>query len=143
MSELCSAGLESTYSLYPFLSQLLCVLELEEAGAEVSLPSQDLPFLQDWKQRLPFLDSDFQFVEPILTLRCSVLHCLLSSATSTSEGAGGFPHLSDRRTMESVFAALTDTLLTLSTLAQEASKYQVGGRIPCCMLCCHDPDTAH
>lgn len=36
IGSLCSSGLESTYSLYPSLSKLLCLLELEEAGSEVT-----------------------------------------------------------------------------------------------------------
>ena len=36
IGSLCSSGLESAYSLYPSLSKLLCLLELEEAGSEVN-----------------------------------------------------------------------------------------------------------
>ena len=36
ISSLVSSGLESAYSLYPSLSQLLCLLEIEEAGSEAT-----------------------------------------------------------------------------------------------------------
>ena len=218
IGSLCSSGLESAYSLYPSLSKLLCLLELEEAGSEVNrlgfltfvceemkfcvprtcsvsrsvvfptpmhayilhihhtlthahlhpthytlghthmhshshiqihtpshphithyahIPSHththwcssvsvaDPTFLSDWKKRLPYIkDSDFQFVEPVLALRSSILHSLLRrTAVECAQEASPPIHL--RRKVERVFGGLTDTLLTQARLAREAGRYQV------------------
>ena len=108
--------------MYPSLGRLLSLLELEEAGN-----SADLRFLADWKQRMPYMDSDFQFVEPVLALRSSVLHGLLvrSSHEGSSEQGGELP-VEIRRKREGLFAALTETLLTQARMAREAGRYQVG-----------------
>lgn len=125
---LCSTGLESTYSLYPFLSKLLCLVELEEASGmrEATQSNEDsLPFLKDWKERLLLLDNDFQFVEPVLSLRCAVLHSLLQSYASEVKSRVS-PPVALRRKTECVFEALTQTLLTQTRLARDATKFQVG-----------------
>ena len=108
--------------MYPSLGRLLSLLELEEAGS-----SSDLHFLVDWKQRLPYMDSDFQFVEPVLALRSSVLHGLLVRSSHEGNSAEGeeLP-VEIRRKREGLFAALTETLLTQARMAREAGQYQVG-----------------
>lgn len=129
---LCSTGLESTYSLYPSLSKLLSLLELEEASQSTlsnhtPSSSQDmtLEFLKDWTERLPYLDSDFQFIEPVLALRHSVLHCLLQAASKEVKGHRE-ENVTARRKVEGLFGAVRDNLLTQARLAREAGKYQVG-----------------
>ena len=58
VQSLWSTGLESTYGLYPYLSKLLCLLEIEEASvARVSAQDHahllnDLSFLQDIEECL-------------------------------------------------------------------------------------------
>ena len=90
-----------------------------------SISSADPTFLSDWKKRLPYIkDSDFQFVEPVLALRSSILHSLLRrTAVECAQEASPPIHL--RRKMERVFGGLTDTLLTRARLAREAGRYQV------------------
>ena len=90
-----------------------------------SIPSADPTFLSDWKKRLPYIkDSDFQFVEPVLALRSSILHSLLRRTTMECAQETSPPiHL--RRRVERVFGGLTDTLLTRARLAREAGRYQV------------------
>ena len=123
---LCSTGLESTYSVYPFLSKLLCLVEMEEASKtrEAALKEDDLFFLRDWKERLLLLDNDFQFVEPVLAVRCAVLHSLLQSCASEVKGCVS-PPTEMRRKTECLFEALTQTLLTQTRLARDAAKFQV------------------
>lgn len=128
IQSLCSSGLESTYDLYPSLSKSLCLLEIEEASAAHALPPDhshllgDLAFLQDWEDRNSFLNSDFQFVEPVLAVRGSVLHQLLQ--VGVAEADSSVP-VEQKRKVECVFDALKKTLLTHSRWAREAAKYQV------------------
>ena len=130
IQSLCSAGLESTYDLYPSLSKSLCLLEIEEASAAHALTTEpghtltDLAFLQEWQDRLMFLDSDFQFVEPVLAVRGSVLHQLLQVGVAEAS-EGGSVGTEERRKVEGIFEALKKTLLTHSKRAREAAKYQV------------------
>ena len=129
MRPLLSGGLESTYSLFPSLSKLLSLLELEEASQNTLTPpglSQDtgLTFIEDWDSRLPHLDCDFQFVEPVLALRHSTLHCLLVAAGREVKGQSD---VLTRKRVEGLFGAIRDNLLTQAQLAREAGRYQVGG----------------
>ena len=90
-----------------------------------SVSVADPTFLSDWKKRLPYIkDSDFQFVEPVLALRSSILHSLLRRmAVECAQEVSPPIHL--RRKVERVFGGLTDTLLTQARLAREAGRYQV------------------
>ena len=127
MVSLLCTGLESTYSLYPLLSQLLCLLEVEEAGALLtsSSPTDQISSLvKDWKDRLPLLNSDFQFVEPVLASRCSLLFCLLQNAASEVKGQSA-PPVELRRKVDHLFEALSENLLTRVEFAREAGSYQV------------------
>jgi len=124
---LLSTSLESTYSLYPFLSKLLCLLEIEEASAaRVSLPDhsrplQSLSFLKDWEKRYPHINSDFQFIEPVLALRASLLHCLLEVGKKYD-----VKHSKEKHDLiTGASKALKDVLFKLSRSAREASNYQV------------------
>ena len=133
-------GLESTYSLYPSLGRLLSLVEVEEAGSSLhqhlqlatpnttATPPHDnhsLDFIKDWKERLPLLNSDFQFVEPVLATRCSLLYCLLQSAAAEVKGHCSAPPTELRRRVEHLFDALTDNLLTRVEFAREAGSFQV------------------
>ena len=130
ISSLCSTGLESTYGLYPSLSKFLCLLEMEEActmscdHGTTDHSLHNLPFLQNWQERLSHLNSDFQFVEPVLALRGSVLHCLLQVSAAEMRREGSVS-VEQKRTVESIFKALSETLLTHSRWAREATNYQV------------------
>ena len=91
--------------------------------------SSDLLFLKDWNERIPYLDSEFRFCEPVLALRCSVLHSLMCRVRGEGGRVGNLP-VESRRRVEHLFIALTDSLLTLARSAREAGRYQVGGH--CC-----------
>lgn len=124
---LCCSGLESTYALYPALSQLLSLLEVEEAGSlltDHSQPDQVSSFFRDWKDRLPLLNSDFQFVEPVLATRCSLLFCLLQNTSAEVKGEVA-PPMELRHRVDQLFKALTESLLTRVEVAREAGAYQV------------------
>ncbi len=70
------------------------------------------------------MDSDFQFVEPVLALRCSVLHALMCRSVG-KEGGNSLPA---RRKVERLFGLLTETLLSQARLARGAARFQVKGR---------------
>lgn len=125
IESLCSTGLESTYALYPALSQLLSLLEVEEAASLLTdhshLPDQ---LFKEWKDRLPLLNSEFQFIEPVLATRCSLLYCLLQNAAAEVKGQVA-PHMDLRRRVDHLFEALTESFLTRVDFAREAGAYQV------------------
>ena len=144
IQSLSCTGLESTYGLYPPLSHLLSLLEVEEAGSSLqqhlqqlagnatAIPTRlhddhdhSLDFIKDWKERLPLLNSDFQFVDPVLSTRCSLLHCLLQSAAAEVKGHSSTPPTGLRRRVEHLFGALTESLLTRAEFAREAGSFQV------------------
>ena len=127
VQSLCCSGLESTYALYPALSQLLSLLEVEEAGSlltDRSQRDQVSSFFEEWKKRLPLLNSDFQFVEPVLATRCALLFCLLQNAVTEVKGEVSPPVELCRR-VDHLFKALTESLLTRVEVAREAGAYQV------------------
>ena len=123
MSSLCSSSLESTHSLYPSLSQLLCLLEVEEAGTFITNSSPCDHLTRDWKERLALLNSDFQFVEPVLAARCSLIYCLLQNAAAEVKGQPS-PPMELRRLVDHLFESLSDCLLIRAELAREAGSYQ-------------------
>ena len=140
IQSLCCTGLESTYGLYPSLGRLLSLLEVEEAGSSLHQHLQlanptttnhhddhdnSLDFIKDWKERLLLLNSDFQFVEPVLATRCSLLYCLLQSAAAEIKGQCHAPPTELRRRVEHLFNALTESLLTRVEFAREAGSFQV------------------
>ena len=144
IQSLSCTGLESTYGLYPSLSRLLSLLEVEEAGFSLHQHLQmanptatttplhqhddldhSLDFIKDWKERLPLLNSDFQFVEPVLATRCSLLYCLLQSAAAEVKGHCAAPPTGLRCRVEHLFDAMTESLLTRAEFAREAGCYQV------------------
>lgn len=136
VQSLLSTGLESTYGLYPALSKLLCLLEIEEASVARTPTTDhthslnDLSFLRDWQDRLPHLNSDLQFVSPVLAVRGSVLHGLLQVGLAGAglQGVGGGAvrgEKEDRSKVEQVYVALSKTLLTHARWAREASNFQV------------------
>ena len=124
MSSLCSASLESTYSLYPSLTRLLCLLEVEEAGSLLTNNSPTDQLVKNWRERLALLNSDFQFVEPVLAARCALLHSLLHSAAAEVKGQPSPPN-EIRRKVVSLYEALSDGLLIRAESAREAGSYQV------------------
>ncbi len=130
LQPLCSGSLESMYSLYPSLSKLLSLLELEEASLCPAGDTQ-LGFLDHWSVRLPHLDCDYQFVEPVLSLRHSVLHTLLQVAGR--QGRERDLDVGTRRRIEGLFAAIKDNLLTQARLAREAGRYQVAKNVCACV----------
>jgi hypothetical protein len=107
------------------------LLEIEESSVSRA-PSPDhthslkeLSFLQDWEDRLSCLNSDLQFIEPVLAVRGSVLHHLLQVGLAEAGPGGGVAGGEERKKVELVYRALSKTLLTHTRWAREAANFQV------------------
>ncbi|XP_037697256.1 serine-protein kinase ATM isoform X2 [Choloepus didactylus] len=81
VEELCKGSLESVYSLYPALSRLQAIGELENIGELCSRSVTDRQFSEvflKWQKHSQLLkDSDFSFQEPIMALRTVILEILI------------------------------------------------------------------
>lgn len=135
------------YSFLPFSSAHLCLFlpsPLCFSGHDISslslslLPTSqtstspasptNLTFLTSWQDRLKHFDTDFRYLEPVLSLRVSTLHSLLLRERQTAASGRGQTsslNLAGRRRTEQLFGALSDTLLTLAKRAQDVGRYQV------------------
>ncbi|XP_045338641.1 serine-protein kinase ATM isoform X2 [Leopardus geoffroyi] len=89
VEELCRGSLESVYSLYPTLSRLQAIGELENIG---ELFSRSVPGRQPsevyakWRKHSQLLkDSDFSFQEPIMALRTVILEILMEKEMENSQ----------------------------------------------------------
>ena len=135
LGSLCSGGQEGCGRIYRCLSQLLCLSELEEVGGDSkyknttsAVSPTDHMFLTSWQDRLKHFDSDFCYLEPVLSLRVSTLHSLIlrerQSATGGRREASSL-NLAGRQRVEQLFGSLSDTLLMLAKRAQDVGRYQV------------------
>ncbi|XP_028903598.1 serine-protein kinase ATM isoform X1 [Ornithorhynchus anatinus] len=119
VEELCKGSLESVYSLYPALSRLQAIGELEKIGQLFlrSDPDKQLPevYLKWQRQSQLLKDSDFGFQEPIMALRTVILEILIEKETEHSQ-------------RECVKDILTKHLVELSTLARTARNTQLPER---------------
>ncbi|XP_058145086.1 serine-protein kinase ATM [Dasypus novemcinctus] len=81
VEELCKGSLESVYSLYPTLSRLQAIGELENIGELCSRSVKDRQlsevYIKWWKHSQLLKDSDFSFQEPIMALRTVILEILM------------------------------------------------------------------
>ncbi|EHB14073.1 Serine-protein kinase ATM [Heterocephalus glaber] len=89
VEELCKGSLESVYSLYPALSRLQAIGELENIG-ELFLRSVTDTQLSEvyvkWQKHSQLLkDSDFSFQEPIMALRTIILEILMEKKMENSQ----------------------------------------------------------
>ncbi|KAF3823539.1 hypothetical protein GH733_007007 [Mirounga leonina] len=89
VEELCKGGLESVYSLYPTLSRLQAIGELENIGELFSRSGTDRhpsEVYAKWRKHSQLLkDSDFSFQEPIMALRTVILEILLEKEMENSQ----------------------------------------------------------
>jgi len=76
MDDIAHVSLESVRSVYPSLSRLQCIVELENFGSIMN--STDDSMIDIWKERFPLPDNDFEFLEPVLALRTSMLQTLVT-----------------------------------------------------------------
>ncbi|KAG8452945.1 hypothetical protein GDO86_004664 [Hymenochirus boettgeri] len=85
VEELCNGSLESVYSLYPTLSRLQAIGELANVGQMFSRPITEHEINENyfhWQRQSQLLhDSNFEFLEPVLSLRSVVLENLLENQT--------------------------------------------------------------
>ncbi|KAK7810840.1 LOW QUALITY PROTEIN: hypothetical protein U0070_020005 [Myodes glareolus] len=90
VEELCKGSLESVYSLYPTLSRLQALGELENIGElfSRSVTGRDLSevYLKWQKHSLLLKDSDFSFQEPLMALRTVILEILAQKEMENSQG---------------------------------------------------------
>ncbi|XP_004626277.1 serine-protein kinase ATM [Octodon degus] len=89
VEELCKDSLESVYSLYPALSRLQAIGELENIGELFSRSDMDTQLSEvysKWQKHSQLLkDSDFSFQEPIMALRTVMLEILLEKKMESSQ----------------------------------------------------------
>ncbi|KAH0500698.1 Serine-protein kinase ATM [Microtus ochrogaster] len=90
VEELCKGSLESVYSLYPTLSRLQALGELENIGEifSRSVTDRDLSEVYlKWQKHSQLLkDSDFSFQEPLMALRTVILEILAQKEMENSQG---------------------------------------------------------
>ncbi|XP_027628659.1 serine-protein kinase ATM isoform X2 [Tupaia chinensis] len=89
VEELCKGSLESVYSLYPTLSRLQAIGELENIGElfSSSVTNKQLSEVYiKWRKHSQLLkDSDFNFQEPIMALRTVILEILMEKEMDNSQ----------------------------------------------------------
>ena len=76
--------------------------------------SKMIDLLADWKHRLSFMGTDFQYIDLVLSMRVACIHSLLKK-----------DELSQLPVREQLFSELHHILSTSAKLAREAGKYQV------------------
>ncbi|XP_021062119.1 serine-protein kinase ATM [Mus pahari] len=91
VEELSKGSLESVYSLYPTLSRLQAIGELENSGELFSRSVTDRERSEaylKWQKHSQLLkDSDFSFQEPLMALRTVILEILVQKEMENSQGA--------------------------------------------------------
>ncbi|XP_007934807.1 serine-protein kinase ATM [Orycteropus afer afer] len=89
VEELCKGSFESVYSLYPALSRLQAIGELENIGELFSRSITDRQLSEvyvKWQKHSQLLkDSDFSFQEPIMALRTVILEMLMEKEMENSQ----------------------------------------------------------
>ncbi|XP_064338089.1 serine-protein kinase ATM isoform X1 [Camelus dromedarius] len=119
VEELCKGSLESVYSLYPTLSRLQAIGELEDIGELLSRSVMDRQpsevYSKWWKHSQLLKDSDFSFQEPIMALRTVILEILIEKEVENSQ----------RECFKDI---LTKHLVELSTLARTFKNTQLPER---------------
>eukprot|EP00058_Branchiostoma_floridae_P018809 XP_002604298.1 hypothetical protein BRAFLDRAFT_88587 [Branchiostoma floridae] len=117
VGRLASTGLESARSVYPHLVRLRCLIELQDFKTLVtdSTSCDDArQLVQKWEAQTPLLQNDFDFVEPVLALRSTLLQL--------AGGAGGGERGAVLR------EALVTHLEMLARCARKAARFQVAER---------------
>ncbi|XP_075858601.1 serine-protein kinase ATM isoform X1 [Microcebus murinus] len=119
VEELCKGSLESVYSLYPTLSRLQAIEELENIGELFSRSITDRQLSEvyvKWRKHSQLLkDSDFSFQEPIMALRTVILEILIAKEMENSQ-------------KECFKDILTNHLVELSVLARTFKNTQLPER---------------
>ncbi|XP_004614157.2 serine-protein kinase ATM [Sorex araneus] len=119
VEEVCKGSLESVYSLYPTLSRLQAIAELENIGELISRSVPGKPpteIYNKWRKHSQLLkDSDFSFQEPIMALRTVILEILMEKQMENAQ-------------KECFKDILTKHLIELSTLARTFKNTQLPER---------------
>nr|XP_014351298.1 PREDICTED: serine-protein kinase ATM [Latimeria chalumnae] len=119
IEKLCKGSLESVYSLYPALSRLQALGELDSLGhlyCRSDIEGIMKEVSSKWQRHSQLLkDSDFTFQEPIMSLRTVIQEILLDRASEDSVRDG-------------IRDILTEHLVELSKLARAAGNTQLPER---------------
>ncbi|XP_074626555.1 serine-protein kinase ATM-like isoform X2 [Acropora palmata] len=83
MQEVAHVSLESVQSVYPSLTRLQCLVELENFAQNID--SAETNLVDVWEERFPLPDNDFEFLEPLLALRTSMLQTRVKVMSKDSD----------------------------------------------------------
>jgi ataxia telangiectasia mutated family protein len=114
----CLVTSEKSTTIYPVLSKLQCLTEIEELASVLfgDSPLQDV--LLSWQHRLIVMDANYSYTEPVLALRCTLLRFLLSVAKQQD--------CNQREDYQKeIFVALRSTLVQQADRARKACQFQV------------------
>ncbi|XP_022082003.1 serine-protein kinase ATM-like isoform X2 [Acanthaster planci] len=84
LHQLSHVSIESAYSVYPMLSRLQGLVELEDFGSMMLSKQQPNSVLRSWNAQLALMDNDFEFAEPTLVLRTVLLQLLLEQCNTNN-----------------------------------------------------------
>ena len=115
----CLVTSEKSTTIYPVLSKLQCLTEIEELASVLfgDSPLQDV--LLSWQHRLMVMDANYSYTEPVLALRCTLLRFLLSVAKQQDCNQ-------QEDYQKEIFVALRSTLAQQADRARKACQFQVG-----------------
>ncbi|XP_066028150.1 serine-protein kinase ATM isoform X2 [Pocillopora verrucosa] len=91
MDDIAHVSLESVRSVYPSLTRLQCIVELENFGNMMNSTEDNM--VDIWNERFPLPDNDFEFLEPSLALRTTMLHTVVKLRYGKRNDAGGLMRL--------------------------------------------------
>ncbi|XP_072019634.1 serine-protein kinase ATM-like [Amphiura filiformis] len=115
IENLCHVSMESAHSVYPLLSRLQGLADLESFAPLILSNQTELSnVLRKWKKQLPIMENDFEFLEPTLALRTVLLQTLLEKSNSNQQ--------------TQVLQGLVGHLQTQAEMARNAKHYQIAER---------------
>ncbi|XP_071956069.1 serine-protein kinase ATM-like [Antedon mediterranea] len=111
IDDLCHVSLESNQNVYPLLCQVQMLMEVQHSMLCIQNASSDA-ITESWKEANTTQDLEFEFVEPILAIRSSILD-IASDLTPRST------------TIQDV---MSEHLWSQSKLARKAERYHIAER---------------
>ncbi|XP_071506799.1 serine-protein kinase ATM-like [Diadema antillarum] len=113
--QLAEASMESVQHIYPVLARLQGLVELQDwAPVVLSGDADPQPVLAKWRSQLVLMANEFDFSEPILTLRSTLLHMV--------------PQGGDRDRQQAMHDGIAGHLKTQIQWARDAGRFQVAER---------------
>ncbi|XP_038077010.1 serine-protein kinase ATM-like [Patiria miniata] len=126
LHQLCHVSIESAYSVYPMLSRLQGLVEMEDFGAMLLKNQQPNSVLQSWTSQLALMDNDFEFAEPTLALRTVLLQLLLEK--------------SDANNRTQAYEGLVAHLKNHTEIARKAESFQIAEKALATLHDLHRPE---